>query len=121
MGGMHGAGIGRRNRGVALLFTLSVGVILIILAVSLMAFYSSDAYAQGQQQQAVQAYWNARSGLERYLDSRQVPPQPYDFGPQGRCSVTRKGADVVLEGTSGGQHRTIVLLNGDPGRRIEQP
>lgn len=111
-----------QRRGVALLFTLSVCTLLIVLAVSLLTLYSSDAYSHGQQQQAIQAYWNARAGVERYTDSRQLPPSKlYDFGPSGRCSVMKNGEDFLFEGQCGGQTRQIVLRDGDPARKIEQP
>jgi type II secretory pathway pseudopilin PulG len=47
----------------ALLFTLTVGVILSILAVSLLGLYYGDYHSQRLQQQAIQAYWNARAGV----------------------------------------------------------
>ena len=66
------------RRGVALVFTLSVGVLLIVLSISLFSFYSSEVYSQGQQQKAIQAYWNARAGLEHFCLERRVPAS----GPQ---------------------------------------
>lgn len=115
-------GLGGRNRGVALLFTLSVGTLLIVLAVSLLTMYSSDAHSQSQLQQGVQAYWNARAGVERYTDSRQVPASSvYDFGASGRCSVLKNGPDLLFEGHYGKQHRRILLVAGDPARKVEEP
>jgi len=112
----------RNKRGLALLFTLSVGTVLILLAVSLSSLYSSDVYSQAQQHQAIQAYWLARAGVERYTDSRQVPPSGlYDFSPHGRCSVTQQGRDLIFEGQSGKQRRRILLLQGDPARKVEDP
>lgn len=106
----------------ALLFTLSVGVLLIILSVSLLTLYSSDAYSQGQQQQALQAYWNARAGLEHFCDQRQLPASGiYDFSGQGRCLVTAQGKDLVFEGQYGKQKRRIRLLERDPAQRVEEP
>ena len=52
-----------RDSGVALLFTLSIGTILILLAVSLLSLYSSGVQAQAQQQNGLQAYWSARAGV----------------------------------------------------------
>ena len=112
----------RNHRGVALLFTLSVGVLLIILSVSLLTLYSSDAYSQGQQQQALQAYWNARAGLEHFCDQRQLPSGgSYDFQDRGRCTVQAEGKDLVFEGSYGKQKRRIRLLERDPARRVEEP
>lgn len=109
-----------RDSGVALLFTLSIGTILILLAVSLLSLYSSGVQAQAQQQNGLQAYWSARAGVERYTDSRQLPGTGiYDFGKQGRCSVTRQGEDLVFEGQFAGQRRRILLEAGDPARRRE--
>ncbi len=110
----------RERQAMALLFTLAVGVVLILLAVSLFTLYSSDVHSQSQQHQAIQAYWLARAGVERYSDTRQLPSSDYHFAPHGRCSVTRRGADVVFEGHVGKQRRRIVLRQGDPARRIEE-
>ena len=109
------------HRGVALLYTLSVGVLLILLSVSLLTLYSSDSYSQGQQQQALQAYWNARAGLEHFCDQRQLPSGgSYDFQDRGRCTVKAEGKDLVFEGQSGKQKRRIRLLERDPARKIEE-
>ncbi len=110
-----------KERGVALVFTLSVGVLLIILSLSLFSFYSSEVYSQGQQQKALQAYWNARTGLEHFCESRRLPANGvYDFRERGRCKVRREGKDVVFEGQSGSQKRCIRLLERDPARRMEE-
>ena len=93
----------------ALLFTLSVGVILAILAVSLIGLYYGDFHAQRMQQQAVQAYWNARAGVEHYCDARQLPDKGlYDFGASGRCQVSQDKQDLVFAGSSGAMTRHIV-------------
>lgn len=112
----------QRKRGVALLFTLSVGVLLIVLSVSLLTLYSSDAYSQGQQQQALQAYWNARAGVEHFCDQRQLPEgSTYDFAGRGRCVVSVEGKDLVFEGQYGKQKRRIRLLERDPSKKVEEP
>lgn len=104
----------------ALVFTLSVGVLLIILSLSLFSFYSSEVYSQGQQQKAVQAYWNARAGLEHFCQDRRVPANGvYDFRERGRCEVFKDGADLIFQGLSGSQKRCIRLLERDPARRVE--
>lgn len=110
-----------KSRGVALVFTLSVGVLLIILSLSLFSFYSSEVYSQGQQQKAVQAYWNARAGLEHFCQERRVPAGGvYDFRERGRCEVRSDGKDLVFEGSFGSQKRCIRLLDRDPARRVEE-
>ena len=110
-----------RRRGVALVFTLSVGVLLIILSLSLFSFYSSEVFSQGQQQKALQAYWNARAGLEHFCQERRVPQSgTYDFRDRGRCEVRSDGKDLVFEGQSGSQKRRIRLLERDPARRVEE-
>ena len=110
-----------RRRGVALVFTLSVGVLLIILSLSLFSFYSSEVFSQGQQQKALQAYWNARAGLEHFCQERRVPQGGiYDFRERGRCEVRSEGKDLVFEGQSGSQKRRIRLLERDPARRVEE-
>ena len=109
------------RRGVALVFTLSVGVLLIILSLSLFSFYSSEVFSQGQQQKALQAYWNARAGLEHFCQERRVPISGiYDFPDRGRCAVTADGKDLVFEGQFAGQKRRIRLLERDPARRVEE-
>ena len=113
--------IGRR-RGVALVFTLSVGVLLVILSLSLFSFYSNEVYAQGQQQKAIQAYWNARAGLEHFCQERRVPGGGvYDFHELGRCAVSVQGKDLVFEGQAGSQKRHIRLLQRNPAHRVEEP
>lgn len=113
-------GLGAGKRGAALLFTLSVGAFLILLAVSLLGLYASDSSGQGQQQQRIQAYWLARAGVEHYTDSRQVPSDGvYDFGAEGSCSVTRQGDDLLFVGKVGKQRKSILLQEGDPGRKVE--
>ena len=121
-----------------MLFTMSVGVILAILAVSLISLYYGDFHSQRMQQQAIQAYWNARAGVERYCDARQLPdqgpPSPrdgggggwgneglYDFGASGQCQVSQDKQDLLFEGRSGAMKRHIRLLAGDPARKVEQP
>lgn len=109
------------RRGVALVFTLSVGVLLIVLSISLFSFYSSEVYSQGQQQKAIQAYWNARAGLEHFCLERRVPASGvYDFRERGRCEVRSDGKDLVFEGVAAGQKRRIRLLERDPARRVEE-
>jgi type II secretory pathway pseudopilin PulG len=110
------------RRGIALLTTLAVGAVLTILAVSLLTLYFNDYHSQKIQQQAIQAYWNARSGVETYCDSRHLPTDGrYDFGAVGLCQVTQSGTNLVFTGQSGSVHRTITLLSGDPAQRVEQP
>ena len=109
-----------KRRGAALLFTLSVGAFLILLAVSLLGLYASDSSGQGQQQQRIQAYWLARAGIEHYTDSRQLPSDGvYDFGSEGKCSVSRQGEDLLFVGKVGKQQKSILLQKGDPGRKVE--
>ena len=106
----------------ALLFTLSVGVILSILAVSLIGLYFGDFHSQRMQQQAIQAYWNARAGVEHYCDARQLPDKGlYDFGRSGQCQVSQDKQDLLFEGRSGAMTRHIRLLNADPAQRVEEP
>lgn len=109
-------------RGVALLFALTVGALLVALALSLLTLYSSDAYSQSQQQHALQAYWNARSGLERYCESRQLPENGrYDLGTVGNCTVREEGDRLWFQGECQGQRKRIVLPNGDPRLKQEEP
>ena len=109
-----------RNRGIALLTTLAVGVILTILAVSLLALYYEDFSAQRVQQHSIQAYWNARSAVERYSQNRQLPPSGrYDFAEAGTCSVQEVKGELVFEGRSGSSNQKIRLQSGNPALRAE--
>lgn len=74
------------RRGVALVFTLSVGVLLVILSISLFSFYSSEVYSEMQQQRALQACWNARAGLEHFCQERHVPQSGFYQLARGRIS-----------------------------------
>jgi hypothetical protein len=109
-----------RARGVALVFTLSVGVLLVILSLSLFSFYSSEVYSEMQQQRAIQAYWNARAGLEHFCQERRVPAGGVYKLTSGSCLVRSEGKDLVFEGEVGGQKRRIRLLERDPARRVEE-
>jgi|JRYG01.1.fsa_nt_gb hypothetical protein len=110
------------KRGVALLFALTVGGLLLILAASLLTLYSSDAFSQGKQQQSMQAYWNARAGVERYCLSRTLPPTGvYELGKSGRCKVSENKGDLWFEGEYASQTRKILLISGDPSQRREEP
>ena len=101
----------------ALLFALSVGAILSILAVSLLSLYYGDYHSQRVQQFAIQAYWNARAGLERYGETRQLPEKRlYDFGPNGLDHQ-----DLIFEGRSGSVTRSFRLISGDPAQKVEIP
>ena len=109
-----------RTRGIALLTTLAVGVILTILAISLLSLYYQDFSAQRTQQRSIQAYWNARSGVERFSQERRLPAQlRYDFGKAGFCSVQEVKDDLVFEGRSGGSAQRIRRLRGNPAQRVE--
>lgn len=109
-----------RTRGVALVFTLSVGVLLVILSISLFSFYSSEVYSEIQQQRAVQAYWNARAGLEHFCQDRRLPTAGVYKLAAGLCSVRSEGKDLVFEGEANGQKRRIRLIERDPARRVEE-
>lgn len=116
--GMHRGSF--RPRGVALVFTLSVGVLLVILSLSLFSFYSSEVYSEMQQQRAIQAYWNARAGLEHFCQNRRVPASGVYELVKGKCSVRSDGKDLVFEGEADGQKRRIRLIERDPARRVEE-
>ena len=109
------------RRGVALVFTLSVGVLLVILSISLFSFYSSEVYSEMQQQRALQACWNARAGLEHFCQERHVPQSGFYQLARGRCKVSSEGKDLVFEGEADGQKRRIRLIERDPARRVEEP
>ena len=112
----------KARRGMALLFALSVGAILSILAVSLLSLYYGDYHSQRVQQFAIQAYWNARAGLERYAETRQLPEKRlYDFGSNGVCQVSVDHQDLIFEGRSGSVTRTFRLISGDPAQKVEIP
>src|ERR1017187_9522792 len=102
-----------RSRGIALLLTLVVGVVLTILATSLVGLYFGEYQAEKTQQQAIQAYWAARAGVERYCNDSRLPNPPvYELGSKmGRCLVQKQpNGDLVFEGQCGQLTRRIRLV-----------
>ena len=110
-----------RPPGIALITTLSVGAILTGLAIALLILYFGAYRSQRLQQQALQAYWNARSGVDRFSLDHILPEKgSYDWGQSDRCTVTRKkSGDLIFQGESGSVSRTIVLRQGDPSQAME--
>lgn len=110
-----------KRRGIALLFVFSVSVILAGLAISWLALHSNENRARERGLQAIQAYWNARAGLERYCQERRLPADGvYSFDKGNRCVVSREQGDLLFQGVSGGQSRTLRLGQGDPSLRREE-
>ena len=99
---------------------LMAGAVFAILAVAILGLFLADYQGQRTQQQSVQAYWNARSGLARYLASGHLPEHGvWELGPGQRCLVLEENGDVVLEGVSGSVHRRLRCLGADPARVSE--
>jgi hypothetical protein len=111
------------RRGIALILTLSIGAVLVILATSLVGLFFGEYHAQRSQQQAIQAYWDARSGIERYCDNYKLPEPPvYDLGRAGNCKVIKQpNGDLLFEGQCGAMIRRISLSGGDPAKARELP
>ncbi len=59
------------------------------------------ASSREQLDQQWQAYWNARAGVERYTDSRQVPASSvYDFGAAGAVPWSKAARTFCLKATT---------------------
>lgn len=110
-----------KKQGMALLLTVGVGGVLIALAVALVSLFLADYQMARRQQQSIQAYWNARSGVERYLQSGKLPESgAFELGRNERCSVeTRKNGDLCFIGQSQGVTHRLTLVGGEPSRVSE--
>jgi hypothetical protein len=97
-----------------------VGALLAILATSLVGLYFGEYSAEKTQQQAIQAYWAARAGVERYCNDYRVPDPPvYELG-NDRCTVQKEaGGDLVFTGQCGRVNRRVRLVGGNPANRQE--
>ena len=104
-----------------------VGAILVIMMAAMTSLLMVDYDAARNRQHCLQAYWNARSGLERYQTTGQLPASD---NPSGKSSLTITGderctasisaqGDVRFDGVSGHQHRSIVLPQGQVDRAYE--
>lgn len=121
-----------RSRGVALLNAMLVSLVLGALGLALLGQLTHHYRLHRQRQFGVQAFWNARAGIERFLVVGQLPPVDpatglrtlFLNGPGDRtrcCDVRRQGDDLIFRGLSQGEARTIVLVGGDPNQRREEP
>jgi len=118
-------------RGVALLNALLVAALLVVFTARVSSFLLVDYHAARTRQDAVQAYWNARSGMERYLATGTLPqPEPgsglrrfFLSGNDGtqQCLVSQEKATstLIFEGVSGRVHRRIILPRADLERAYE--
>lgn len=107
-----------RTAGMALLTTLMVGAVLAILALALVGLFLNDYQTAARQQRSIQAYWNARSGIEAYLQSGKLPSDgAFRWGKTDRCQVQADtSGNVIFTGQSGNVQHRITLLGGDPSR-----
>lgn len=121
-----------KKRAIALVTALSVGTILCIFAAAFLVFVVNDHHAARMRQQAIQAQWNARAGLEHYLAEGHLPP--VDASGQRRVEVVpnsdreyclvhleARTGNLRFEGVSGLAHRSLVLLAGNPDRVVLEP
>jgi Tfp pilus assembly protein PilV len=114
--------IQRTRSGIALLTSLVTGVILVILGLALVGLYFSDFAAYRHQQRSVQAYWNARSGAERYALERTVPPNGLIKLAAGECHIEKLASgDIRCTGQFEGVKREIVVIGGRINHRTELP
>lgn len=107
---------------------LAVGVLLSIFAAAFLSHLAADYHTHRTRQRAIQALWNARAGLEHYRATGQLPPVDRDTrerevpleGAGERCRVHLDPADgdIRFEGVSGGIHRSLILVGGDPERLV---
>lgn len=122
----------RGQRAIALVTSLMVGALLFILAGAFLNFLVTDYHANRTRQQALQAHWNARAGLEHYLHTREFPPREPTSGrrrvylkPPSQVNYWEvqhdsKTGDLRFIGVSGKVTRTLKLLGGRPDRRVEE-
>ena len=118
--------------GIALITSLMVGALLFILAGAFLNFLVTDYHANRTRQQALQAHWNARAGLEHYLHRRELPARQSDTGKRRvylkssdalnywEVKHDAKTGDLRFIGVSGQVTRTLKLLGGRPDRRVEE-
>lgn len=104
---------------------VGVASLLVTLGVLCLSLVAARSRAQSHEQRALQATWNARAGLEHFLQQGAVPEgnlalDPED--PQQSCSVIRSpNGDLVFVGLSHGVRRQLTCLGGDPARLTEEP
>lgn len=88
-----------RNRGVGLLYALSLGSILIGLA-SFVVVMTRQRIAQLQRTQwALQARLNAQSGFHQYCRGHRIPAPRLEFGDAGSCEIQFRGKDLWFIGS----------------------
>ncbi|MEW6280516.1 MAG: hypothetical protein AB1758_17970 [Candidatus Eremiobacterota bacterium] len=118
------------RRGIALVTALMVAALLAVLVGGVLLLFLPDYYAHRRQQQAIQALWNARAGMERWLALGTLPEPDLATGQRvwsvrpgsstERCVVFWRGRDLCFEGSSGTVRRRLVLLNRHPDRVKEE-
>lgn len=100
------------RRGVALVTVLSLGVLLLVLTTAVFAFVYPHYRAHRLEQQRVQAYWNARSGLESYLAGSFGSIQSGKIVTFPGGTVSRAGNRLVFEGQAGSARERFVFVEG---------
>lgn len=119
----------KNTRGIALITVLSVGAILAIFAGAFLVSMLNNYQAARVRQQAIQAEWNARAGLEHYrveglpavnpeTGERILYIKPGSQQNYCRVHLEATTGDVRFEGVSGRVHRSITLLGGVPDRMV---
>lgn len=110
--------------------SLAAGVLLSLLAIVLLSLGLTEIQGQRRQQKTLQAYWNARAGVARYLETGQLPQvvgsqqqRIWSWETHNSCQVTEDPAsgDLVFEGICQGVSRRLRCLQGDPARVLEEP
>ncbi len=92
-----------------------------ILAAALLGLYFTDYRAQRRQQNSLQAYWNARSGVENYRATHTLPNSGLYKLAQGDCLVEKQSQDLHFKGRYQGVTREIILLGGKVSNWTETP
>ena len=120
----------RQDRGIAIATALAISTILVIFAAALLSFLANDYHASRTRQRAVQAEWNARSGLEHYLATGKLPKEDpksklreivlSEKNKDESCQVRHnpETGDIEFVGVSHGTMRVILLVGGDPNRLV---
>ena len=108
------------RRGVALITVLGVGACLVVLIGALLSLTVTDYRWQGRRQQRLQAYWDARSGLEheRAGDAH----QSLQVAPGNVCERQQQAdGSVSLRGHSGTASWQLTVSAADPQSVEEAP
>lgn len=109
-----------KPRGVALITVLGVGACLVILIAALLSLTVIDYRWEGRRQQRLQAYWDARSGLEHERAGDSSPT--LTLNSNNRCERHQSvEGSVTLRGHAGMAGWQLTVSASDPQSIEEGP